>query len=70
LVNRIGFDGSVVSDSNNYKKSEAVIRKLEKQYNLLTVEPSSNVPRKAPGKPTVLPKNPGNNDIPLPLSTC
>jgi hypothetical protein len=50
LVNRIGFDGSVVSDSNNYKKSEAVIRKLEKQYNLLSVEPSSNVPRKAPTK--------------------
>ncbi|MEB0261943.1 MULTISPECIES: relaxase/mobilization nuclease domain-containing protein [unclassified Mucilaginibacter] len=50
LVNRIGFDGSVVSDSNNYKKSEAVIRKLEKQYNLLSVESSSNVPRKAPTK--------------------
>ncbi|WP_345332598.1 relaxase/mobilization nuclease domain-containing protein [Mucilaginibacter defluvii] len=38
LVNRIRFDGSVVSDSNNYRKSEAIIRKLEERYNLVTVE--------------------------------
>ncbi|RWY48318.1 relaxase/mobilization nuclease domain-containing protein [Mucilaginibacter gilvus] len=50
LVNRIGFDGSVVSDSNNYKKSEAVIRKLEQQYDLVAVEPSSSVLKKAPTK--------------------
>jgi hypothetical protein len=37
LVNRIGFDGSVVSDSNNYKKSEAILRKLEEKYNLIHV---------------------------------
>jgi len=41
LVNRITFDGDVVSDSNNYKKSEAVLRKLEHQYNLITVEQSN-----------------------------
>lgn len=41
LVNRIGFDGSVVSDSNNYRKSEAILRKLEYQYNLISVEQSS-----------------------------
>jgi len=41
LVNRISFDGSVVSDSNNYKKSEAILRKLEYQYNLIPVEQSS-----------------------------
>ena len=40
LVNRICFDGSVVSDSNNYKKSEAVLRKLEYRYNLVKVEQS------------------------------
>jgi hypothetical protein len=35
LVNRIRFDGSVVSDSNNYRKSLSVLRKLEEQYNLI-----------------------------------
>ncbi|MEB0302743.1 relaxase/mobilization nuclease domain-containing protein, partial [Mucilaginibacter sp. 5C4] len=50
LVNRISFDGSVVSDSNNYKKSEAIIRKLEQQYKLVSVEPSSSVQKKAPTK--------------------
>jgi hypothetical protein len=42
LVNRIGFDGNVVSDSNNYKRSEAILRKLEYQYNLISVEPSNH----------------------------
>jgi hypothetical protein len=50
LVNRIGFDGNVVSDSNNYKKSEAIIRKLEQQYNLVAVEPSNRVAKKAATK--------------------
>lgn len=40
LVNRIGFDGTVVSDSNNYKRSEAILRKLEYQYNLVAVAQS------------------------------
>src|ERR1700753_4019532 len=35
LVNRIRFDGNVVSDSNNYKKSEAILRRLEYQYNII-----------------------------------
>ncbi len=42
LVNRIDFDGNVVSDSNNYKKSEAILRKLEYQYSLVTVEQSNH----------------------------
>lgn len=41
LVNRISFDGRVVSDSNNYKRSEALVRKLEKAYNLVAVAQSS-----------------------------
>lgn len=41
LVNRITFDGDVVSDSNNYKKSEAILRKLEDRYNLIAVEQSN-----------------------------
>ena len=37
LVNRIGYDGSVVSDSNDYARSEKVLRDLEKKYNLTQV---------------------------------
>jgi hypothetical protein len=37
LVNRIGYDGSVVSDSQDYKRSEAVLRRLEKQHGLTEV---------------------------------
>jgi hypothetical protein len=43
LVNRITFDGDVVSDSNNYKKSEIILRGLEQQYNLVAVEHSNHV---------------------------
>jgi hypothetical protein len=41
LVNRISFDGTVVSDSNNYRKSEKVLRELEHRYNLIAVEQSN-----------------------------
>jgi len=40
LVNRIGFDGTIVSDSNDYARSEKVLRALEKKYNLTEVLPS------------------------------
>ncbi|MCO5950467.1 relaxase/mobilization nuclease domain-containing protein [Mucilaginibacter flavidus] len=50
LVNRIAFDGTVVSDSNNYKKSEAILRRLEEQYNLIAVEQSSYAAQRAPKK--------------------
>lgn len=43
LANRICFDGSLVSDSNNYKKSERVVRALEQRYNLIPVEQSKFV---------------------------
>ena len=46
LVNRIGYDGSVVSDSNDYARSEKVLRDLEKKYNLTQVVSSSR-PRNA-----------------------
>jgi hypothetical protein len=42
LVNRISFDGNVVSDSNNYKKSEQVLRCIELQYNLVQVKGSES----------------------------
>lgn len=60
LVNRISFDGSVVSDSNNYKKSEALVRKLEQQYNLIAVEQSSHL---ATGQGNKATKQPGSNKI-------
>lgn len=34
LVNRIGYDGSVISESNDYARSERVIRALEKKHGL------------------------------------
>jgi relaxase-like protein/mobilization protein MobC len=37
LVNRIRFDGSIVSDSNNFKRSEAIVRFLENRYWLTQV---------------------------------
>jgi hypothetical protein len=40
LVNRIGFDGSIVSDSRDYTKAEQILRQLEIKYGLRQV-PSS-----------------------------
>jgi hypothetical protein len=37
LVNRIGYDGNVMSDSNDYARCEKVLRELEKKYNLTQV---------------------------------
>jgi len=50
LVNRIGFDGTIVSDSNNYKKSEAILRRLEDKYNLIPVVSSKKVKQRAAKK--------------------
>lgn len=47
LVNRISFDGTVVSDSNNYRRSEDILRKLERQYDLIPVVPSRNASQRA-----------------------
>lgn len=40
LVNRIGYDGKVMSDSNDYARCEKVLRELEKKYNLTQVASS------------------------------
>jgi hypothetical protein len=42
LVNRIGYDGSLVSDSNDFSRSEKVLRGLEKKYKLTQVMPSKD----------------------------
>lgn len=50
LANRITFDGEVVSDSNNYKKSEAILRDLEKQFGLTVVQSSRRTRERAAKK--------------------
>jgi len=47
LVNRIGYDGSLVSDSNDYKRSEQALRQLEKQYGLKEVISSKEAKERA-----------------------
>jgi hypothetical protein len=43
LVNRICFDGTVVSDSHNFRRSEKILRELEYHYNLVSVDQSNFV---------------------------
>lgn len=50
LATRNRFDGTVVSDSNNYRRSEKIIRDLEKKYQLQTVKSSKQSNLKAPGR--------------------
>ncbi|NIG52508.1 relaxase/mobilization nuclease domain-containing protein [Chitinophaga sp. Cy-1792] len=47
LVNRIGFDGEVVTDSQDYARSEKVIRAIEKKYNLTPVVSSKQAVERA-----------------------
>lgn len=47
LVNRIGYDGSVLSDSNDYARSEKALRELEKKYNLTRVPSSTQAKQRA-----------------------
>ncbi len=50
LVNRIGYDGSLVSDSNDFQRSENVLRELERKYHLTQVLPSRAASRRALSK--------------------
>lgn len=50
LANRIRFDGSVTSDSHDYKRQEVIMRELERDYGLQRVAPSIEAERKAPTK--------------------
>ncbi len=47
LVNRIGYDGKVLSDSNDFARSEKVLRQLEGKYNLTKVKSSSQAAERA-----------------------
>jgi len=50
LANRIRFDGSVTSDSCDYKRQEALMREIEREYGLQRVAPSIEAERRAPTK--------------------
>ena len=50
ITSRVTMVGEVVSDSNDYKRSENIMRTLEKEFNLRQVEPSAETSKKAPTK--------------------
>lgn len=50
LALRNKFDGTVVSDSHNYQKSEVVIRALETRYHLVKIKSSKHSKNKALNK--------------------
>lgn len=47
LVNRIGYDGKVMSDSNDFARCEKILRNLEKKYNLTEVLSSNQAKERA-----------------------
>ena len=47
LVNRIGYDGTVLSDSKDYQRSEQILRMLEKKYGLTEVISSRQAKERA-----------------------
>lgn len=52
VVNRIGFDGKTLSDSNNYKKIAGLCRRMEKELGLQEVQsPRRFLPTKERSKP-------------------
>lgn len=50
LVNRIRFDGSVTSDSHDYRRHEVLMREIERDYELQAVTPSVDAQRRAATK--------------------
>ena len=50
LVNRIGMDGKLVSDSKDYQRQEQIMRQLEHEYGLTPVAPSKESVRRAATK--------------------
>lgn len=50
LASRIKYDGSVVSDSNNYQRSEKICRELEQKHGIETVKSSKEALDRAPSK--------------------
>jgi hypothetical protein len=50
LVNRIGYDGKVLSDSNDFARCEEILRRLEKKYDLAEVKSSRQARERAATK--------------------
>lgn len=50
LANRVTMIGEVVSDSHDYKRQEALMRHMEREYGLSQVAPSKEASRKAMSK--------------------
>jgi len=50
LANRVTMRGEVVSDSKDYQRQEAIMRRMERAYGLKEVEPSKEALRRAPTK--------------------
>lgn len=50
LANRVSMAGEVVSDSRDYQRQEAIMRRLERKYGLKEVTPSREAERRAPTK--------------------
>lgn len=50
LASRIRYDGSVVSDSHNFKRSEPLCRQIEQKYGLAVVRSSEEAQERAPNK--------------------
>lgn len=50
LASRIRYDGTVVSDSNDFKRGEALCRRLESKYELAAVRSSEEALERAPNK--------------------
>lgn len=50
LANRVSMKGEVVSDSRDYQRQEAIMRRLEREYGLKEVTPSRDAERRAPTK--------------------
>lgn len=48
VASRISMDGRVVSDSHDYKRSESIVRSIEKDYRLSRVCPSRESQARAP----------------------
>jgi len=49
-ASRIGFDGKTISDANDFRKSEAVVRKIETEFGLVAVPTFSEKPHARPQK--------------------
>ena len=50
LANRITHGGEVVCDAHDWRRQEAIMRKIERDYGLRQVTPSEDTERKAPTK--------------------